>query len=74
MVEKAREVITSAKAAQVQSISGVQLDMPWINQHLWTTMSYFVDDVVLSRRMIYTQGGDWNGLEFWRAMYVEGKI
>ena len=73
LVEKTSETITNAKLATVQPIPTLTLDWEWLNAHVWTTMSYFVDDTVLARRLVYTNGEDWNGLELWRALYIEGK-
>ena len=56
LVESTKEVITTAKleTACVQPIPGVKIYWAWINQHLWTSMAYVVDDTVLSRRLICT--------------------
>ena len=71
-VEQTNETITMERLRTVQ-MENLELDWDWLSQHLWTTMAYFVNDTVLSRRKVYTQGEEWNGIELWRAMFVEGK-
>ena len=61
LVEATNEAITADKLKNTKPIAGVHVHWSWINQHLWTTMAYFVDDTVLSRRLVYTQGIDWSG-------------
>ena len=68
-----RASVSQIIAAPPPAMNGVEMDWNWLNTHLWTTLAYFVTDSVLGRRLQYTQGQEWCGMEWWRVMYVEGK-
>ena len=47
------------------------LDWEWVATHLWSFTSSFLTDTQLDRRMALVQGEEFNGIEFWRALYQE---
>lgn len=72
LTEATKETITNAILCNVV-IPNLVVDWEWLKQHLWTAMPYFVTDLVLGRRKVYTPGQEWAGLELWRALFTEGK-
>ncbi len=47
------------------------LDWQWIATHLWTFTGNFLSDAQLTRRAALVGGEEFNGLEYWRALYSE---
>ena len=65
--------ITGALLPTIRVASLPHVDWTWLNTHMWTTLAYFVTDTVMSRRLQWTHGEEWAGLEWWRAMFLDGK-
>ena len=47
------------------------VNWPWIATHIWTFTSAYLTDSQLLRRTTLTLGQEFNGLELWRALYME---
>ena len=52
---------------------GVTVDLHWIAKHLWSFIGRNVTDVVHGRRLTLTQNQEDNGVELWRALFVENE-
>ena len=57
------------RATYVQELPN--LNWEWVASHLWSFTSSFLTDTQLDRRMALVQGEEFNGIEFWRALYQE---
>ena len=53
--------------------NGIVIDMNWISTHLWSFVGRNVTDPVHGRRLTLTQNQEDNGIELWRALFVENE-
>ena len=53
--------------------NGVPVDMQWISRHLWSFTGRNVTDVVHGRRLNMTLNEEDNGIELWRALFIENE-
>ena len=51
----------------------VLVDWSWITSHLWTFIGKHVTQTTYTRRTTLTGGEEDNGVELWRALFVENE-
>ena len=73
LIEKEKQPI-DMNALQLYTLpNGVVVDMNWVAKHLWSFIGRNVTDTVHGRRLTLTQNQEDNGIELWRALFVENE-
>ena len=71
LIETNKTPIKWATLARTQIADLPYLDWQWIATHLWTFTGNYLSDSQLTRRAALVGGEEFNGLEYWRALYSE---
>ena len=70
-VEKEKNVVNVGALVNISAPTLSNLNWAWVGLHVWTFAGKWMNDTQLGRRLTITQGEDYNGLELWRALFVE---
>ena len=74
MIEKEKQPIPMAALRRHETLpNGALVDMLWISNHLWVFIGRNVNDSIHGRRLTLTQNEPDNGIELWRALFVENE-
>ena len=71
LIEIQKVPIRWNKLATTQVSSLPHVNWEWLATHLWTFTGEYLDDNMLSRRMIITAGEEFNGFELWRHLFQQ---
>ena len=71
LIEKNKNIITieSLNSTNISTLPNV--NWLWIASHLWTFIGKWMTNNQLRRRLALAQGEEFNGIELWRALFVE---
>ena len=73
LIQRERQPIAMNALGMYTLPDGVTVDLHWIAKHLWSFIGRNVTDVVHGRRLTLTQNQEDNGVELWRALFVENE-
>ena len=73
IIEKEKLPIPMSNLKMHTLRNGVSVDLNWVANHLWSFIGRNVTDAVHSRRLTLTQNEEDNGIELWRALFVENE-
>ena len=71
MIEKEKVPIHWNMLATTKIASLPMVNWEWIATHLWTFTGGYLEDGLLSRRIMMCSGEEFNGLELWRVLYQQ---
>ena len=71
LIEKCKTPIAWAALAYTNVDELPYMDWHWIATHLWTFTGNFLNDSQLKHRSTLVGNEEFNGLEYWRALYAE---
>ena len=71
MIEKEKVPIHWNMLATTRIQSLPMVNWEWIATHLWTFTGAYLEDGLLSRRIMMCSGEEFNGLELWRVLYQQ---
>ena len=71
IIEKEKNILNWSKIWNTRLPSLPNLNWPWIATHIWNFVGRHVSDTMLGRMEALAQGKEFNGVEVWRALYLE---
>ena len=71
MVESEKSTISWSRLATLKVAALPNLDWQWIASQIWSFIGRFMTDTLFGRRLTLTCGEEFNGLELWRALWME---